>query len=54
MLLMTGRTVKDAARVLGITEGSARQYLSRVFRKTATNRQVDLIRVVGDALAQHC
>jgi DNA-binding CsgD family transcriptional regulator len=52
-LLMTGRTVREAAPVLGITEGSARQYLSRVFRKTATNRQVDLIRVVGDALARH-
>lgn len=52
MLLMTGRTVKEAADVLGITEGSARQYLGRVFRKTATKRQVDLIRLVGDALAQ--
>jgi DNA-binding CsgD family transcriptional regulator len=53
MLLMTGRTIKEAAAVLGITEGSARQYLSRIFRKTATNRQVDLIRVIGDALARH-
>jgi len=54
VLLMTGRTVKEAAGVLGITEGSARQYLGRIFRKTATNRQVDLIRVVGDALVRHC
>ena len=53
MLLMTGRTVKESAAVIGITEGSARQYLSRIFRKTATNRQVDLIRVIGDALARH-
>ena len=53
MLLMTGRTIKEAAAVLGITEGSARQYLSRIFRKTATNRQVDLIRVIGDALSRH-
>jgi DNA-binding CsgD family transcriptional regulator len=52
-LLMTGRRIRDIAPILGITEGSARQYLKRVFRKTGTNRQADLIRVVGHALVQH-
>ena len=52
LLLMTGRTVKQAAGVLGVTEGSARQYVHRIFSKTGVKRQVDLIRIVGDALAQ--
>jgi DNA-binding CsgD family transcriptional regulator len=51
--LMTGRNLKEIAPILGITEGSARQYLKRVFKKTATRRQADLIRVVGHALVQH-
>jgi DNA-binding CsgD family transcriptional regulator len=51
--LMTGRSVKEIAPILGITEGSARQYLKRVFKKTATRRQADLILVVGHALVKH-
>jgi DNA-binding CsgD family transcriptional regulator len=54
LLLMTGRTVRESAEVLGITEGSARQYLGRIFNKTDVHRQVDLIRMVGDALAWNC
>jgi DNA-binding CsgD family transcriptional regulator len=52
-LLMTGRRIRDIAPMLGLTEGSARQYLKRVFKKTGIKRQADLIRVVGDALVQH-
>jgi DNA-binding CsgD family transcriptional regulator len=52
-LLMTGRSVKEIAPMLGLAEGSVRQYLKRIFAKTGTNRQVDLIRVVGHALMQH-
>lgn len=52
-LLMTGRTVKQSALNLGITEASARQYLQQIFRKTKTRRQADLIRIVGHALMQN-
>jgi DNA-binding CsgD family transcriptional regulator len=50
---MTGRRIKEIAPILEITEGSARQYLKRVFKKTGTRRQADLVRVVGEALVQH-
>lgn len=43
-LLARGSSLKDAALRLGITEGSARQYLKIIFRKTGTNRQADLVR----------
>jgi DNA-binding CsgD family transcriptional regulator len=36
--------LKEAARRLGISEGSAWQYLKIIFRKTGTNRQADLVR----------
>jgi DNA-binding CsgD family transcriptional regulator len=49
-LLMSGRSAKEAAAILGIAESSARQYLEIVFSKTGTRRQLDLIRVVGNAL----
>jgi len=52
-LLMTGRNVKEIAIVLSITEGSTRQYLRQIFKKTSTRRQADLIRVVGHALMQN-
>jgi DNA-binding CsgD family transcriptional regulator len=53
-LLFNGKTVKEAARDLGITEGTARQYLKTVFQKTGTNRQIDLIRAIEGALARSC
>jgi DNA-binding CsgD family transcriptional regulator len=52
-LLFDGRSVKDAAHELGITEGSARQYLKKVFEKTGARRQLDLIRVIEGALARN-
>jgi DNA-binding CsgD family transcriptional regulator len=51
-LLYDGASVKQAASSLGITEGSARQYLRRIFARTGTNRQVDLVRRVNRALMQ--
>ncbi len=48
--LLTGCSVKEAAAVLGITEGSARQYLKLIFNKTGARRQADLIRIVSDGL----
>lgn len=51
-LLHDGASVKQAADQLGITEGSARQYLRRIFAKTGTNRQIDLIREIAWAVAE--
>jgi DNA-binding CsgD family transcriptional regulator len=50
--LFAGESVREAADRLGITEGSARQYLKRIFAKTGAKRQTDLIRVVGETLAR--
>jgi len=50
-LLYDGASVKQAAERLGITEGSARQYLRRIFVRTGTNRQIDLVRRIARAMA---
>jgi DNA-binding CsgD family transcriptional regulator len=50
-LLLTGRSTKDIAAALGITDESAREYLKRIYRKTGTHRQTDLVRVAAQALA---
>lgn len=50
--LFNGNTIKNAAADLGITEGSARQYLKKVFQRTGTRRQLDLVRTLGVALEQ--
>jgi DNA-binding CsgD family transcriptional regulator len=52
-LLFNGNNVKDAARELQITEGTARQYLKKVFEKTGAKRQLDLIRMIEGALARN-
>ncbi len=52
-LLFEGASVKQAAACLGITEGSARQYLRRIFVKTGTNRQLDLVREIARAMARN-
>ena len=52
-LLFNGKSVKDAANDLHITEGSARQYLKKVFEKTGAKRQLELIRVIEGALARN-
>ncbi|HZP78506.1 MAG TPA: helix-turn-helix transcriptional regulator [Pseudolabrys sp.] len=52
-LLFNGNSVKDAACELHITEGSARQYLKKVFEKTGAKRQLDLIRLIEGALARN-
>ena len=49
-LLHDGASVRQAAEKLGITEGSARQYLRRIFAKTGTSRQIDLIREIARAV----
>ncbi|HIJ42545.1 MAG: hypothetical protein QF511_09595 [Rhodospirillales bacterium] len=44
--LVAGRTLKEAAAEIGTTEGTARTTLKRVFAKTGTHSQADLIRRV--------
>ncbi|MBS7707364.1 helix-turn-helix transcriptional regulator [Chelatococcus asaccharovorans] len=42
-LLVSGRTVKDAAKELDLTEGTARFVLNQVFRKVGVHRQSELV-----------
>lgn len=44
-LLCEGGTLAEAAAGLGITAGTARQYLKSVFSKTGVHRQADLVRL---------
>jgi len=45
-LVATGCSLQHAARKLGITKVSARQYLKLVFQKTGTHRQAELVRKI--------
>jgi DNA-binding CsgD family transcriptional regulator len=51
-LLFDGLTVKDAAERLGLTEGTARQYIKRIYARIGVRRQTDMIRRVGRALSE--
>lgn len=51
VLLAAGLTLQESAARLGITEQTARTYSKRVFEKTATTRQVDLVRLVLGSVA---
>ena len=42
---MAGRSVKEIAEVLGIADDTVRQYLKRIYQRTGTQRQADLVRV---------
>jgi len=44
--LVKGMALDEAAAICGLTVSSARTYLKRVFSKTNTNRQSDLIRLI--------
>jgi DNA-binding CsgD family transcriptional regulator len=50
VLLMTGQSIKDIAATLGIADDSTRRYLKRIYRKTGTHRQTDLVRIASQAL----
>jgi DNA-binding CsgD family transcriptional regulator len=52
VLLFSGKSVKDAARDLHVTEGTARQYLKIAFERTGAKRQLDLIRLIEGVLAR--
>ncbi|PRD41916.1 hypothetical protein C5748_18655 [Phyllobacterium phragmitis] len=50
-LLCRGARIAEAASHLGISVGTARQYLKVVFEKVGVNRQIDLVRLVGSIAA---
>lgn len=50
-LLLRGRTVSEAAEELRVTLNTARTHLKRVFSKTGTSRQADLVRVCLQSVA---
>lgn len=49
--LAKGLDLKEAAEALGVTVNTARTYLRVVFQKAGVNRQSELIRLIGAALA---
>lgn len=50
--LAKGQDLKEAAEALGVTINTARTYLRVVFQKAGVNRQSELIRLIGAALAK--
>ena len=44
--LTNGKSLTDAGAECGLTRESARTYLKRIFEKTGTNKQTDLVRLI--------
>jgi DNA-binding CsgD family transcriptional regulator len=51
MMLTQGMTVREAASALGISEPTAKTHLQKLFQRTGTDRQADLMRLAMSALA---
>lgn len=51
LALSRGETIRDAARRLGLTEETARNYSKRIYAKTGTTGQADLVRLILTGLA---
>jgi DNA-binding CsgD family transcriptional regulator len=51
MLLVQGMTISEAAEALGISPPTTKTHLARLFDKTGTSRQADLVRLAMSALA---
>jgi DNA-binding CsgD family transcriptional regulator/PAS domain-containing protein len=49
--LVRGRTLAEAAEAINITEQTARSYSKRIFSKTGTRRQADLVRLILTSVA---
>lgn len=45
--LMSGASVQDVSKALGITSGSGRTFLARIFDKTGTHRQAELLTLLS-------
>ena len=52
-LIAVGERIEAAAAVLGITPSTARTHLKRILRKTRTNRQAELVKLLLDAARRH-
>lgn len=51
VLLAEGASLQNVAEQLEITEQTARTYCKRIFGKTGTSRQADLVRLVITSVA---
>jgi DNA-binding CsgD family transcriptional regulator len=51
MMLVQGMTTAETCEALGISEPTVKTHLARLFAKTATERQSDLMRLAVSALA---
>jgi DNA-binding CsgD family transcriptional regulator len=47
--LVQGLTVREASRKCGLTDSSGRTYLARIFAKTGTHRQAELLALLASA-----
>ena len=47
LALVNAGTVAEVAGLLGISEGTVRNHLHRLFAKTGTRRQAELVKLVG-------
>jgi DNA-binding CsgD family transcriptional regulator len=45
--ITTGATIADVARRLGMQIGTVRVHLRSIFAKTGTNRQAELVALLG-------
>jgi DNA-binding CsgD family transcriptional regulator len=52
--LADGERLEDAAQALGVTLGTGRTYLKRVFAKMGVSRQADLVRLLLSGPTQFC
>jgi DNA-binding CsgD family transcriptional regulator len=52
--LAQGERLEDAAQALGVTLGTGRTYLKRVFAKMGVSRQADLMRLLLSGPTQFC
>jgi DNA-binding CsgD family transcriptional regulator len=50
--LMCGKTLKEAAEEFSVTFNTVRSQLQKIFEKTETNRQADLVRLVSNSRLQ--
>ena len=51
LLIVQGMTPQEAANALGVSLTTAKTHISRLFDKTGTQRQVDLVRLAMSAMA---
>ncbi len=50
-ILAQGRSIDEACAILGVTQNTTRTHLKRIFSKTGTHRQSELVRLIVGGLA---